>query len=69
LQTCTKAKLFVHGANDEHGEVTKVEKLVAELPGANRFVVVPAVDHFFTGKLDQLDRAITSWLTDRHPDL
>jgi alpha/beta superfamily hydrolase len=69
LQTCAKAKLFVHGANDEHGAVTKVEKLVAELPGANRFVVVPGVDHFFAGKLDQLDRAITSWLTDSHPEL
>jgi uncharacterized protein len=69
LDRCRKPKLFVHGENDEHGDVRKVETLVARLPGENRFVMIPGVDHFFTGKLDQLDRAITMWLTDRHPDL
>jgi alpha/beta superfamily hydrolase len=69
LERCTKPKLFVHGTNDEHGDVKKVEKLVAGLPGENRFVTIPGVDHFFSGKLDQLDRAVTSWLGNRHPDL
>ncbi len=69
LDSCTKPKLFVHGANDEHGDVKKVEALVAGLPGEKRFVVVPEADHFFAGKLDQLDRAIRSWLSDRHPNL
>jgi alpha/beta superfamily hydrolase len=69
LDRCAKPKLFVHGENDEHGDVRKVEALVARLPGENRFVMIPGVDHFFTGKLDQLDRATTMWLTDRHPDL
>jgi alpha/beta superfamily hydrolase len=68
LERCSKPKLFVQGSNDEHGEVRKVETLVASLPGENRFVVVPGADHFFAGKLDELDRAITSWLTGRHPD-
>jgi alpha/beta superfamily hydrolase len=39
------------------------------LPGENRFVSVPDADHFFAGKLDRLDRAITEWLTTRHPEL
>lgn len=69
LESCTKPKLFVHGANDEHGEVKRVQTLVAGLPGEKRFVAIPGVDHFFAGKLDQLDRAITSWLSDRHPNL
>jgi alpha/beta superfamily hydrolase len=69
LDRCAKPKLFVHGENDEHGDVRKVETLVARLPGENRFAMIPGVDHFFTGKLDQLDRAITKWLTDRHPVL
>jgi alpha/beta superfamily hydrolase len=30
-------------------------------------VVVPGADHFFTGKLDQLDRAITDWLAPMKP--
>jgi alpha/beta superfamily hydrolase len=69
LESCGKPKLFVHGSNDEHGDVDVVEKLVAGLPGENRFVVVPDADHFFAGKLDQLDRAITAWFRDRHTDL
>jgi uncharacterized protein len=69
LNDCPKSKLFVHGSNDEHGDVRKVEGLVASLPGENQMVVVPDADHFFTGKLDQLDGAITRWLTTRHPPL
>jgi uncharacterized protein len=69
LESCAKPKLFVHGENDEYGDVRKVKSLVESLPGENRFVAVSDADHFFTGKLDDVDRAITSWLTDHHPGL
>lgn len=65
LQECPKRKLFVHGSNDEHGELRKVKALVASLPGENRLVVVEGVDHFFAGKLNELDAAITRWLTEQ----
>jgi alpha/beta superfamily hydrolase len=63
LMQCPKPKLFVHGSNDEHGQLNKVKALVPSLPGENRLVVVEGVDHFFTGKLHELDAAITTWLT------
>ncbi len=69
LRNCDKPKLFVHGANDEHGNVAKLEQLVESLPGDNRLVVVPDAEHFFVGKLDQVDAAIRGWLTQRHPEL
>jgi uncharacterized protein len=69
LQGCAKPKLFVHGSNDQFGAAEKVETLVASLPGEKRLVLVPEADHFFAGKLDQLDRAITTWLTERYPGL
>ena len=69
LKDCLKPKLFVHGANDEHGAVEKVKRLVPTLPGENHLVVVPEADHFFAGRLDQLDRAITTWMTNHHPEL
>jgi hypothetical protein len=69
LQDCTKPKLFVHGSDDQFGATKKVEDLVASLPGEKRLVIVPHADHFFAGTLDQLDRAITEWLTERHPQL
>jgi alpha/beta superfamily hydrolase len=49
--------------------VKKVETLVESLPGENRLVVVSDADHFFVGKLDQLDQAITEWLVHRNADI
>jgi uncharacterized protein len=69
LFECRKPKLFVHGSNDEHGHVRKVEELVPSLPGENRLVIVEGVDHFFTGKLSEVDQAITTWLTEQVPAL
>ena len=68
LRSCAKPKLFVHGANDKFGAVQKLEPLVESLPGDKRLVVVLAADHFFTGKLDQLDRAITLWVAQQVVD-
>ena len=65
LSRCSKPKLFVHGSDDEYGAIEKVKTLVASLPGENHLVVVEGADHFFKGKLDQVDRAITSWIASR----
>jgi uncharacterized protein len=69
LRHCEKPKLFVHGANDQFGEIRKVEALVESLPGENRLVVIAGAEHFFAGKLDQVDEAIRDWLKERHPKL
>jgi alpha/beta superfamily hydrolase len=46
-----------------------VQALVESLPGEKHFVMVPsAADHFFVGKLDQLDRAIQDWYRQHHLD-
>jgi alpha/beta superfamily hydrolase len=62
LRHCAKPKLFVHGEHDEHGAISKVRELVRTFAGENVLVEVPGADHFFAGKLDQLDRAIAAWL-------
>jgi alpha/beta superfamily hydrolase len=69
LRSCEKPKLFVHGSNDEHGTLGKVEALVESLPGENRLVVVGEADHFFVRRLDHLDAAIRTWVTARHPEI
>jgi alpha/beta superfamily hydrolase len=68
LRECKKPKLFVHGENDPFGDAKKVQALVESLPGEKHFVMVPAADHFFVGKLDQLDRAIKDWYRQHHLD-
>jgi alpha/beta superfamily hydrolase len=31
--------------------------------------VVAGAEHFFAGKLDQVDAAIRAWITQRHPEI
>lgn len=68
LNACPKPKLFVHGELDEFGDVRKVRELVANLPASNELVVVPGVDHFFAGNIEELGNAITEWVSVRHPE-
>jgi hypothetical protein len=63
LAQCTKPKLFVHGTNDIYGAADKVREMVSSLPGENKLVVVEEADHFFVGRLDRVDRAITDWVS------
>jgi hypothetical protein len=69
LAKCEKAKLFVSGSKDMYGAVDKLKNVVASSPGENRVVIVEDADHFFVGKLDQVNAAITAWLTERNPEL
>lgn len=65
LVGCEKPKLFVHGSKDQFGDADKLRVLVETLPGENRVVIVTDADHFFQGKLDQLNSAITSWIKEQ----
>jgi uncharacterized protein len=69
LEQCNKPKLIVQGMNDEHGSWEKVEQVVARVAGDTRLVFVREADHFFAGHLDELDRALTEWIYERHPEL
>lgn len=69
LSQCTKPKLFVHGEKDQFGDATKLRRMVESLPGESRVVIVDDADHFFAGKLERLDAAITEWMKERHPEL
>jgi len=61
LRACKKPKLFVHGSHDKFGDLARVQALIDSVPDPKRLVVVQDADHFFVGKLDQLDRAIVEW--------
>ena len=69
LAHCAKPKLFVLGANDIYGAPDKLKSVVSAAAGENRVVIVDDADHFFAGKLDRVDRAITAWLTEGNPEL
>jgi len=52
----------VVGTEDRFAARDRVESLFEALPEPKRLVFVEGADHFFTGKLDQVDRALTDWL-------
>ncbi|HTV53935.1 MAG TPA: alpha/beta fold hydrolase [Terriglobia bacterium] len=62
LLKCHKPKLFVEGTEDEFGPRDKVESLVALLPPPKKLHWVNGVDHFFTGKLDELEHVVRRFI-------
>ncbi|MGB9515543.1 MAG: alpha/beta family hydrolase [Candidatus Acidiferrum sp.] len=68
LDSCNKPKLIVQGSNDEHGVSEKVRSMMKAMGGDARVVFVRDADHFFTGHLGEVEKAITAWLLE-HPEL
>lgn len=60
LRHCEKPILFLHGTQDEFGDVAKLEKLVQSVRNAESITVTGA-DHFFTKQLDAVEETMRTW--------
>lgn len=60
LRHCEKPMLFLHGTQDEHGDVSKLEKLVPHIRNAES-VIITGADHFFTKQLEGVEETIRGW--------
>jgi len=73
LDSCAKWKILVSGALDRYAPAATLTALVESLsPPARqntRLVLVSGADHFFTGRLEEVDEILSAWLTERHPEL
>ncbi|MGH9804839.1 MAG: alpha/beta hydrolase [Candidatus Acidiferrales bacterium] len=58
LAGCAKPKLFVQGTRDQYGSRRSVERVVKAAAGPIELIWVEGADHFFTGHLVELRRAI-----------
>ena len=65
LDTCTRPRLFVQGANDVFGPGPVLRDSVAKLPEPKTLVVVPEADHFFSGHLEPMQEAVRAWAATR----
>lgn len=61
LADVRQPRLFVQGGDDEFGSGDALRALVAPLPEPRRLAVVEGADHFFTGRLDELQTPIAAW--------
>ncbi len=62
LPSCRQPKLFISGDHDQYGPVEAVEAVVATAPEPKRLVWIEDADHFFLGKLDQVQAVIVEWV-------
>lgn len=60
LRHCEKPMLFLHGTQDEHGDVEKLEKLIPGVRNAQS-VIITGADHFFTKELDAMEETMRAW--------
>ena len=60
LRHCERPMLFIHGTQDEHGDVHKLEKLVPNVRNAES-VIITGADHFFTKQLEALEETLRAW--------
>jgi uncharacterized protein len=60
LKSCEKPMLFLHGTQDEYGDVSKLEKLIPTVRNAES-VIVTGADHFFTKQLDAVEETMRGW--------
>jgi alpha/beta superfamily hydrolase len=65
LANCGQPKLFISGAEDEFGPQAAVEAVVAAAAPPAELVLVPGADHFFAGKLELMQRALSAWMESR----
>jgi alpha/beta superfamily hydrolase len=63
LRHCEKPMLFLHGTQDEFGDVAKLEKLTQQIRNAES-VIVTGADHFFTKQIEAVEETMRSWATE-----
>jgi alpha/beta superfamily hydrolase len=65
LAGCTQPKLFISGTEDEYGPPAVVVAMVAGAAPPAELVLVEGADHFFAGKLEQMQSALSTWIETR----
>jgi hypothetical protein len=58
-------KLFISGGADQYGPQAALARIVESAAQPATLVIVPDADHFFAGKLDQMQHALREWLVSR----
>ena len=61
-EPCEKPKLFVQGSLDQFGSVRDLSRFFDRLAEPKQLVVIEGADHFFEGRLDELEDAIAGFI-------
>jgi uncharacterized protein len=67
LRAATIPKLFVSGERDAFGPQAQLAEVIAAAAEPKQLVLIPGADHFFTGQLEPMQKALASWLKEQRP--
>jgi alpha/beta superfamily hydrolase len=67
LRDCTIPKLFLSGDHDQFAPAIQLVQVAAAAAQPKRLVLLPGADHFFTGQLQPMQQALSSWLKEQLP--
>lgn len=59
-------KLFLSGDRDRYAHVAQLEQITASAADPKRLTLIPGADHFFTGRLELMQRALSNWLKEQN---
>jgi alpha/beta superfamily hydrolase len=62
LEKCRKPILFVHGEQDEYGNVERLRKLAAKIEAPVELKIVKGAGHFFDAQLGEVKKVIKEWV-------
>lgn len=65
LKACAIRKLFLSGDHDEFAPESDLQQIVSTAAGPKSLVLIPGADHFFTGRLDAMQKALSTWLKEQ----
>jgi hypothetical protein len=60
-------KLFLSGDHDRFAPAARLKQIAASAADPKQLVLVSGADHFFTGQLEPMQRALSSWLKEQLP--
>lgn len=60
LKSCEKPMLFIHGTQDEFGDLNKLDQLVQNVRNGESITVTGA-DHFFTKQVEAVEETLRTW--------
>lgn len=62
LQGCHKPKLLIHGTQDEQAPYDLAVQWFEQIPAPKSMIAVEGADHFFQGRLDEVQAIITRFV-------
>ena len=67
LQSLTTPKLFVSGDHDQFAPAKQLIEVAASAAEPKRLILIPGADHFFTDRLQPMQRVLADWLKEQLP--